>query len=101
MGVKILNKPTEKNTPKFKEPQEFVVILLNDDYTTMEFVVEILMTVFHKNIKDANLIMLDIHKKGKGVVGKYPWDIAVTMAEQVHAAARENDFPLRCLVESA
>ena len=45
--------------------------------------------------------MLEIHEKGKGVVGRYPWDIAVTMAEQVHAAARENEFPLRCIVEPA
>ena len=101
MGYKILDKPREKITSKFKEPEEFFVILLNDDYTTMDFVVEILMSIFQKNLREANRIMLEIHEKGKGIVGRYPWDIAVTMAEQVHAAARENEFPLRCIVESA
>ena len=101
MGSRILDKPREKTTSKFKEPPEYFVILLNDDYTTMDFVVEILMAVFNKNLTDANNIMLEIHEKGKGVVGRYPWDIAVTMVEQVHTAARENEFPLRCVVESA
>jgi ATP-dependent Clp protease adaptor protein ClpS len=61
--------------------------------------VEILVVIFHKNLEDANRIMLDVHRKGKGVVGVYSWDIAATKAEQVHAAARENEFPLRCIVE--
>ena len=77
------------------------MILLNDNYTTMEFVVEVLMVIFHKNSGDANKIMLDVHKKGKGTVGLYPWDIAATKVEQVHIAARENQFPLRCIVEPA
>jgi len=101
MSDKTLTKPKEKTTEKIKEPQEFLVVLLNDDYTTMEFVVEILITIFRKNLEDANIIMLDVHKKGKGIVGQYPWDIAVTKTEQVHAAARENQFPLRCIVEPA
>ena len=67
----------------------------------MEFVVEVLMVIFHKKIEEANAIMLDVHKKGKGIVGMYPWDIAITKAEQVHTAARENQFPLRCIVEQA
>jgi len=75
------------------------VILLNDDFTTMEFVVEVLMDIFHKNTDDAFRIMLDVHKKGRGIVGVYTWDIAVTKTEQVHAAASANDFPLRCTVE--
>ena len=101
MDNQLLTKATGKNTPKVKEPEEYQVILLNDHYTTMDFVVEILMVIFHKKLEDANKIMLDIHKKGKGLVGQYPWDIAVTKADQVHAAARENDFPLRCIVEPA
>jgi ATP-dependent Clp protease adaptor protein ClpS len=84
---------------KLKEPEDFRVILLNDHYTTMDFVVEVLMVIFHKNTEEANRIMLDVHRKGKGLVGIYPWDIAATRAEQVHAAAREQDFPLRCIVE--
>lgn len=72
---------------------------MNDDYTTMEFVVEVLMIVFHKSFGDANRIMLDVHEKGRGVVGVYTWDIAVTKAEQVHAVAEVNEFPLRCILE--
>jgi ATP-dependent Clp protease adaptor protein ClpS len=97
----LLTKPSEKTTPKIKEPEEYHVILLNDHYTTMDFVVEVLMVIFHKNVEDANKIMLDVHRKGKGLVGQYPWDIAATKAEQVHTAARENEFPLRCIVEPA
>jgi ATP-dependent Clp protease adaptor protein ClpS len=99
MGGKQLTKPKDKTTPKIKEPQDYRVILLNDHYTTMDFVVDVLMTIFHKTIEDANKIMLDVHKKGKGIVGQYSLDIAATKAEQVHVAARENEFPLRCIVE--
>jgi len=99
MDGKQLTRPKDKTTPKIKEPQDYRVILLNDHYTTMDFVVDVLMTIFHKNIEDANKIMLDVHKKGKGIVGHYSWDIAATKAEQVHVAARENEFPLRCIVE--
>jgi len=100
MGGKTLDKPKTTATPKLKEPDEYKVILLNDDYTTMDFVVEVLMVIFHKKIDDAEKIMLDIHKKGKGLVGIYTYDIAATKAEQVHIAARENQFPLRCIVEA-
>ena len=99
MDSKVLSKPKTRNTEKLKEPGEFCVILLNDDFTTMDFVVEVLMVIFRKSIEDASKIMLDVHKKGKGLVGMYPWDIAVTKAEQVHAAAKQNQFPLRCIVE--
>ena len=101
MGLQIKGKPASKSTERHKEPGEFKVILLNDHYTTMEFVVEVLMVIFHKNLIDANRIMLDVHKKGKGIVGVYTWDIAVTKAEQVHSAARANEFPLQCIVEPA
>ncbi|MDR1128224.1 MAG: ATP-dependent Clp protease adaptor ClpS [Treponema sp.] len=84
---------------RLKEPEEFRVILLNDEYTTMEFVVEILMLVFHKSEEDAGRIMMDVHRKGRGVVAVYPWDIAQTKADQVHSLAREREFPLRCVVE--
>ncbi|GAB1482206.1 ATP-dependent Clp protease adapter ClpS [Treponema sp.] len=86
---------------ELKEPEEFRVILLNDDYTTMEFVVAVLVTVFRKSIDDADRIMMDVHRKGRGLVGLYPWDIATTKAEQVHSMARQEEFPLRCLVEKA
>ena len=101
MGSKTLTRPKERITPKLKEPDEYRVILLNDDYTTQEFVVEILVIVFHKNREDAEIIMMDVHNKGKGIVGVYPWDIAVTKTEQVHLLANKNGFPLRCIVELA
>jgi ATP-dependent Clp protease adaptor protein ClpS len=101
MAQKMATKTVNKTDEKIKEPEDYRVILLNDHYTTMDFVVEVLMVIFHKSLEDANRIMLDVHQKGKGVVGVYPWDIAATRAEQVHAAARENEFPLRCIVEPA
>jgi len=101
MGNRLLTKTKEKTTEKVKEPEEYRVILLNDHYTSMDFVVEILMGIFHKDLEDANRIMLDVHRKGKGLVGLYSWDIAATKMEQVHAAARVNEFPLRCIVEPA
>ncbi|MDR1411567.1 MAG: ATP-dependent Clp protease adaptor ClpS [Spirochaetaceae bacterium] len=88
-----------RQTEKLKEPGEFRVILLNDNYTTMDFVVEILMLVFHKSEEEAARIMLDVHRKGRGIVAVYPWDIAQTKADQVHSLARERQFPLRCVVE--
>ncbi|MDR1574674.1 MAG: ATP-dependent Clp protease adapter ClpS [Treponema sp.] len=97
--ARLITKTTEKTDGKLKEPEVYRVVLLNDHYTTMDFVVEVLMVIFHKSIEDANRIMLDVHRRGKGVVGVYAWDIAATKAEQVHAAARENEFPLRCIVE--
>ncbi|GHU80499.1 ATP-dependent Clp protease adapter protein ClpS [Spirochaetia bacterium] len=91
----------DKHRERLKEPEEFRVILLNDNYTTMDFVVEILMVIFHKPEGEATKIMLDVHRKGRGVVGLYPWDIAQTKADQVHTLARQEEFPLRCVVEKA
>jgi ATP-dependent Clp protease adaptor protein ClpS len=101
MEPQIKDKSAAKTNEKYKEPEQFKVVLLNDHYTTMEFVVEILMVIFHKNLEDAYNIMLDVHMKGRGVVGVYTWDIATTKTEQVHAAAKANEFPLRCVVEPA
>jgi len=86
---------------KLKEPKDYVVILLNDDYTTRDFVVEVLMVIFHKSVEEANRIMLNVHHSGRGVVGMYTWDIANTKASQVHNIAKEYDYPLRCVVEEA
>jgi ATP-dependent Clp protease adaptor protein ClpS len=86
---------------KLKEPEQYLILLLNDDYTTMEFVVTVIMTVFHKPLPEATKIMLDVHKKGKGTVGIYSYDIAVTKINQVHQLARQNGFPLKCTMEKA
>ena len=101
MEPRLKEKTSSKIVEKIKEPQQFKVVLLNDHYTTMDFVVEVLMVIFHKSIEDANKIMLDVHEKGRGIVGVYTWDIAVTKSEQVHAAAVSNQFPLMCVVEPA
>lgn len=88
-------------TTETKEPDEYRVILLNDDFTTMEFVVAVLMSVFHKGILEATRIMYDVHRKGRGVVGIYAYDIAATKVKRVHEMARENGFPLKCTMEKA
>lgn len=82
-----------------KEPSLYKVILLNDDYTTMDFVVHVLKTVFHKSEVEATQIMLHVHRNGEGVAGVYTRDIAETKAERVHQMARKESFPLRCRVE--
>jgi ATP-dependent Clp protease adaptor protein ClpS len=91
----------EKTDQKLKTPAMYKVVLHNDHYTTMEFVVEILRTVFHKETPDATRIMLDVHTKGRGVVGVYTYDVAASRATRVHRLAREREFPLRCTVEPA
>ena len=101
MEPRVKEKPVSKTNEKNKEPEQFYVILLNDHYTTMDFVVDILVEIFHKNTDDAFRIMLDVHQKGRGVVGVYTWDIAVTKTEQVHVRASINQFPLKCVIEPA
>ncbi len=83
------------------KPPMFKVLLHNDDYTTMEFVVEILQKVFHKTAAEATRIMLIVHKSGKGVCGVFTEDIAETKVEIVHHLARKSGFPLRCSMEEA
>ena len=89
----------DKNEEKLKEPGRYAVVLLNDDYTSRDFVVEILMVIFHKNPQEAKRIMLNVHNKGRGIVGCYTWDIAQTKANQVHVIAKQHDYPLKCIVE--
>jgi ATP-dependent Clp protease adaptor protein ClpS len=83
------------------EPRMYQVVLHNDDYTTVDFVVEVLVVVFRRTVEDATLIMLDVHHRGRGVVGTYTYDIATTKANAVQEMAREREFPLRCTVEPA
>jgi ATP-dependent Clp protease adaptor protein ClpS len=96
---KLGTRPAVRREEQLKEPEEFQVILLNDHYTAMDFVVEVLISIFHKNVEDANRIMLEVHKKGRGIAGIYSRDIAVTKAEQVHLIARKSEFPLHCIVK--
>ena len=82
-----------------REPKLYRVILINDDYTTMDFVIEILIVVFHKPAAEATRIMLDVHKNGKGFCGVYTYDIATTKIDRVHVLARKREFPLKCTLE--
>lgn len=80
-------------------PSLYRVLLLNDDYTTMDFVVHILEKVFHKTSAEATRIMLHVHKRGMGVCGVFPRDIAETKVETVHNLARRHRYPLKCVME--
>ena len=87
--------------PRLQEPKLFRVILHNDHYTTMDFVVKVIVAVFHKSAAEATKIMLDVHKKGRGAVGVFTYDIASTKVSQVHEMARQSEFPLRASCEEA
>jgi ATP-dependent Clp protease adaptor protein ClpS len=89
---------TEKES-RLDEPPLYKVLLLNDDYTTMEFVVDVLQRVFHKSEPEAVRIMLDVHHRGAGVCGLYPYDIAETKVDRVESLAQEKGFPLKCTME--
>ena len=89
----------EEERPKLKRPPLYRVILLNDDYTPMEFVVEILQSVFSMERTQATRVMLEVHTKGKGVCGVYTYEIAETKVAQVMDFARANEQPLQCTME--
>lgn len=95
----ILEKVKSETREEITEPPMFKVLLHNDDYTTMEFVVELLMVVFHKAFEEATGIMLNVHKTGYGICGVYTYEIAETKMETVHELARESGFPLKSSME--
>jgi len=82
-----------------REPKKYKVLLHNDDYTTMEFVVEVLIRIFHKSEAQAMTIMLAVHREGYGVCGVYPAEVAETKVDRVHKMARGAGFPLKCSME--
>ncbi|MBN2497284.1 MAG: ATP-dependent Clp protease adaptor ClpS [Deltaproteobacteria bacterium] len=82
-----------------QRPRRYRVLLHNDDYTTMDFVVMVLMEIFHHDELRAVEIMLHVHRRGVGVAGVYPFGIAETRVRKVHELAREHEFPLRCSME--
>ena len=89
----LLNETEKKTPPLFK------VLMHNDHYTTMEFVIEVLEGVFNKSTTEANRIMMNIHLKGIGICGIYPFEVAETKVDRVHTLASREGFPLRCSVE--
>ncbi|ANK81718.1 ATP-dependent Clp protease adapter ClpS [Minwuia thermotolerans] len=90
-----------KAKPKTKKPSLWRVLMLNDDYTPMEFVVYVLQRYFNKDQEAATQIMLHVHQKGVGVCGVYPYEVAETKVTQVINLARENQHPLQCTLEKA
>jgi ATP-dependent Clp protease adaptor protein ClpS len=82
-----------------QEPHLYKVLLHNDDYTTMDFVVMILETIFHKNTDEATRIMLNVHHQGQGIAGVYTREIGETKVASVHRTARKNQYPLKCSLE--
>lgn len=91
----------ERTRIKIKEPKHYQVIMHNDDFTSMEFVVDILMDIFHKGEAEAERLMLLVHKSGRAAVGSYPYDLAVTKVHAASARAKEEGFPFRMTVEEA
>ena len=91
----------EEETTVLKPPSMYRVVLLNDDFTPMDFVIFVLQEYFHKDREMANRIMLKVHREGKGVCGIFPKDIANTKVEQVVKHARQEGHPLQCTMEEA
>ncbi|MCW1401350.1 ATP-dependent Clp protease adapter ClpS [Novosphingobium sp. MW5] len=90
-----------KTRAKPKKPSQFKVLMLNDDYTPMEFVVIVLKRFFHMDMDQATRVMLHVHQKGVGVCGIFPYEIAETKVNQVMDFARQNQHPLQCTLEKA
>ena len=88
-----------RTRPKTKKPSLWKVLLLNDDYTPMEFVVYVLERFFNKNQEDATRIMLHVHQRGIGVCGIFPYEVAETKVTQVIDFSRQNEHPLQCTME--
>jgi ATP-dependent Clp protease adaptor protein ClpS len=100
-GYKFEEDQSLQTEKRLDEPRMYRVILHNDHYTTMDFVVEVLMKIFHMPAAKAVQVMLDVHKKGAGMCGVYTFDIAVTKVGQVHQMAKAREFPLKCSYEEA
>lgn len=90
-----------KTRPKTKKPSLYRVLMMNDDYTPMEFVVQILIGIFNKTAEEATTVMLNVHQNGVGVCGVYTYEIAETKVTQVMDAAKRNQHPLQCTMEKA
>ena len=91
----------ERTETRKQEPSHYKVVLLNDDYTTMEFVVRVLESVFEKSPAEAYRIMMQVHQNGRGMAGVYPWEVAETKVETVTSLARREGFPLRATIEES
>jgi len=102
MATKTDNSPNSDTITRHDsaQPPRYQVIMHNDDYTTMEFVIEVLQTIFRKNPADATHVMLTIHTQGQAVCGNYPYEVAETKVAQAHQRASAAGYPLRCSMNS-
>ena len=91
----------ERTDTREREPTLYQVVLLNDDYSTMDFVIHVLEEVFQKSPAEAYRIMLQVHVEGRGIAGTYPFEIAETKADKVGTMAHDAGYPLRAIVEEA
>ena len=91
----------ERIQEKTKEPPQYGVVLLNDDYTPMQFVIDVLEVVFQKSPAEAYRIMMQVHLGGRGVAGIYPWEVAETKVDTLMARARAAEHPLQAIIEEA
>lgn len=89
----------QKDKIKVKKPKSYKVVMFNDDYTTMEFVIKVLVDIFNKSVLEAEKIMLDVHEKGKGIAGIYSYDIAITKVTTAMNMARQEGFPFKLAAE--
>lgn len=91
----------ERASEQIKEPALYSVVLLNDDYTPMQFVVDVLESLFQKSPAEAYRVMMQVHLGGRGVAGIYPWEVAETKVDALQSRAREAGYPLRATIEDA
>jgi ATP-dependent Clp protease adaptor protein ClpS len=91
----------ERVEPKNQDPTPFKVVLLNDDYTTMDFVMHVLETVFQKSPAESYRIMMHVHQNGRGIAGVYSWEVAETKVDTVRSMAADAGYPLRATIEEA
>ena len=96
-GSEVVEKPRSRT----KRPRLYTVVLYNDDYTTMEFVVHVLESIFDKGPAEAYRVMMEVHTRGRGFCGAYTWEVAETKVATVHEEARSEGFPLRAGIEEA
>ena len=95
----VVNRPTAEERLKLEPPPNYAVVMLDDDFTPMDFVVLVLTRLFNKTLEEAESIMMDVHEKGKAWAGCYTRDIAETMVTQVHEIAQANEHPFQCEME--
>lgn len=100
-GIEDADLAVKEASPKLKRPPLYRVVLINDDYTPMEFVVEVLETVFGMARNKATRVMLEVHTKGKGICGAYSYEIAETKVAQVTSFAQQQQHPLMCTMEES